>query len=245
MRIRKLLYALPVLLLGVGACNDEDKPTAPNNGIVGSGTPATEVRTVAAFHSVNLSAVGDVTVLQGAPQTLRVTVDDNIIQYITTTVTGGVLEIGETPGVDLDRYDLAVDVTMPDIQGLAVTGVGSIRSVNLLQVDTLTVNLSGVGTVILQMAVAHLTSTLGGVASMLLDGSATTHEFTLSGDGSLGAFDLDTDTSRISISGLGPAEVTAADVLAVTISGSGTVYYKGTPTVNANITGTGQIIDSN
>jgi hypothetical protein len=245
MSVRKLIIAAAVLMLAVAACSDDDNPTAPSAGIVGSGIPASETRSVAVFHSVDLNAVGDVTVLQGAPQTLRVTVDDNIMQYITTTVTNGVLVIGVTPGVNLDRYDLVVDVTMPDIQGLSLTGVGSFRSVNLLQVDTLAVNLSGVATAILQLAVSHLTLTSSGVATMILSGTATTHDYTLSGEGTLGAFALDTDTSRVTISGVGPAELTASDQLDVTISGSGTVYYKGTPTVNANITGTGQIIDSN
>ena len=240
-----VVTVMGVLLLGLmTACSDED-PVSPNNSIMGSGNLTTEARTVAAFHSVDLSTVGTLNVSQGIAQEVSVTVDDNIQQHISTSVTGGVLDIFVPAGVQLSNFDLTVDVTMIDIKKLAMSGVGSLSSAMQIQIDTLDVELSGVGSATLDLSVADLHTTIGGVGSVSLTGSVTSHEFTVAGDGDLVAFGLATDTTLVAIGGVGTAELVANDLLDVIVSGQGTVSYKGRPAISVDISGTGQLIDAN
>ena len=240
-----LVTVMGVLLLGLmTACSDED-PVSSNNTIVGSGILTIETRTAAAFHSLNMNTTGTVNVSQGIAQSVSVTVDDNIQQYITTTVTGGVLDVFVPADVQVSSFDLTIDVTMVDIKKLAMSGVGSLSSAMQIQIDTLEVELAGVGSATLDLSVADLHTTISGVGSVSLTGSVTSHEFTVAGDGDLDAFGLATDTTLVAIGGVGTAELVANDLLDVIISGQGTVSYKGRPAISVDISGTGQLVDAN
>jgi hypothetical protein len=90
-----------------------------------------------------------------------------------------------------------------------------------------------------------LNSTLSGAGNIVLVGKVGTYQITHSGAGNILAFDLISETTIISLSGTGKAEVYVDQLLDVTITGAGSVYYKGKPTIIQNITGSGSLIDAN
>jgi hypothetical protein len=49
----------------------------------------------------------------------------------------------------------------------------------------------------------------------------------------------------VDISGSGNCEVTVNTRLDVDIDGSGSVFYKGTPSIKDHISGSGRVVDSN
>ena len=238
------VLALCALLLVVVSCSDDD-PLSPNNTIQGSGILITDTLTVPAFHSFNLAAVGDVIVSQGASQRFVITVDDNILPHLTTSVNGGVLEIGVQPGVQLSDYDLEVQVRMVDIQRLSLSGVGTISSQDTLLIDSLAVMLSGTGNAVLDLEVGYFKSSVTGVGNVTAAGSVSSQIFSLSGQGALHAFDLASDTTVVNIDGVGSADVTVSELLDITIGGTGTVHYKGRPAINVSISGSGDVVDAN
>jgi hypothetical protein len=67
----------------------------------------------------------------------------------------------------------------------------------------------------------------------------------LTGVGHIDAFDLKVGTCNISSTGIGNCEVTVRDKLNVSISGIGNVYYKGSPVIDSQLTGLGQLVDAN
>lgn len=67
----------------------------------------------------------------------------------------------------------------------------------------------------------------------------------VTGVGNIKAFDMKVGTCTITFTGVGDCEVHVIDELTVTLSGVGNIYYKGTPTINSTITGTGELINSN
>jgi len=67
----------------------------------------------------------------------------------------------------------------------------------------------------------------------------------LVGTGSLYGFALTADDCNVEISGTGDCEITVNNTLDVSIDGTGSVYYKGFPTVNADIAGTGRVTSAN
>lgn len=119
-----------------------------------------------------------------------------------------------------------VHITVPEINSLTLTGVGDFIAQNDFDLTDLKIVLTGVG-------------------DFILKGTTTTLDITLSGVGDVKAFDINSDVCNIDITGVGDAEVFVVNELNVTITGAGKVYYKGNPTINSNITGTGSIVDSN
>jgi len=69
---------------------------------------------VSGFSSVDLSGEGKLSIEQTGSESLRVRAEDNLLQYIQTTVVGDELEIRTEPGVDIQptqsiEYLLTVD----------------------------------------------------------------------------------------------------------------------------------------
>jgi len=65
------------------------------------------------------------------------------------------------------------------------------------------------------------------------------------GTGCIDAYDLEIGTCYIVLTGTGSCKVNVNDLLDVTITGIGTVYYRGSPSISSTIIGLGQIIDAN
>jgi len=233
---------LSFLILFV-SCGEEDPVSFQD--ITGSDIMETEGRTVGEFHSIDFTVVGDVNLTYGMTQSVSITVDDNIIDYIATTVSNGVLTISSNPNTDLSEYDLTVDLIMTDLETLTLSGVGNIVSTNLLAADTAELILSGVGNMFLELDGMYLTSTHSGVGNFNLIGVVATHIIEHTGIGENTCFELYTDTTIAHLIGVGNAHVYAEDYLDVTIGGTGSLFYKGNPTVQQTVTGSGQVIDAN
>jgi hypothetical protein len=67
----------------------------------------------------------------------------------------------------------------------------------------------------------------------------------LIGSGGFFGFPLSADQCDVYISGSGNIEVTAVEDMDVVVDGSGSVFYKGSPIIHEDITGSGRVIDSN
>ena len=66
----------------VGPVGDDE------DGIEGSGDVITETRDVAGFRRIVLVGEGNVIITQGDSESLEVTTDDNLMQYIETSLNG-------------------------------------------------------------------------------------------------------------------------------------------------------------
>lgn len=67
----------------------------------------------------------------------------------------------------------------------------------------------------------------------------------LEGTGSFLGFMMTAENCQVDISGTGNCEITVTKELDVTIDGTGSVYYKGNPSIQQDISGTGEVIDAN
>ena len=66
--------------------------------VVGSGIPASETRELPPFNRVELAGSNQVTIRVGGEQSVVVHADDNILDRVTTRVSGGKLSIGNEAG---------------------------------------------------------------------------------------------------------------------------------------------------
>ena len=67
----------------------------------------------------------------------------------------------------------------------------------------------------------------------------------LEGSGSFFGFPLSASTAMVDIMGSGECEITVNNDLDVLIEGSGSVYYKGSPSIQSDITGSGRVVNAN
>jgi hypothetical protein len=188
----------------------------------GSGVPATQTREVAAFDSVELAGANNVVIRVGGRQSVVVTADDNLLDRVTTKVKSGALVIGNTPGSITTVSPMSVEVTVPSLHALALTGSGNVL-------------VRGIKT-------ERLTATLSGSGNLFGSGSATSLDVTVSGSGNARLTQLVAKDVHAVVSGVGAISVTATTSLDASVPGSGTIVYAGNPQqVAKSVTGSGAI----
>jgi hypothetical protein len=188
----------------------------------GSGSSVTQARRVAPFTSVELAGSNNVLIRVGDKQSVVVRADDNLIDRVTTDVRSSKLVIANTPGDFSTTSPMSVQISVPTLDGLTLTGSGNIV-VRGIRAGSLAVALPGSGTLTASGTARRLAVTVGGSGSV---------QFTR----------LVATTAKAVVSGSGTIFVTATTSLDALVSGTGSILYTGTPRhVTKNVTGTGAI----
>ncbi len=187
----------------------------------GSGTAVTVSRDLAPFDSILLRGSTDTRVTVGGPQSVRVTTDDNLVEFIRTDVRGGELEISRTQQMS-PRIQPRVEVTVPSLEAFSIAGSGDveIRGIDGTSFDA---RISG----------------SGGIAAA---GRVERLDVSIQGSGDVNTRELFAEAVRVEIEGSGDADVHAAESIDIVIQGSGEVTYRGNPLdVRENISGSGDV----
>ena len=228
-RFRWLVVAILAFLLGglgVALLYESDVVGGSSSpGVEGSGVSASETRDVKPFGSVELAGSNNVVIRVGEQQSVIVRADDNLLDRVTTHVQSGKLVIGNTPGSFSTSSPMSVEVTVPKLSALTLSGSGNIV-VGGIDATSLTVTLPGSGT---------------------LTGSGTTTRLgvTVSGSGMVQFSRLVASDVQAVVSGSGTIFLTATESLDASVPGAGTIIYAGNPPdVTRSITGTGAITTS-
>ena len=118
-----------------------------------------------------------------------------------------------------------------------VLQIGLHENVNIQQADSIRFDIT----------IPEISSvTLTGVGDYILSGDYQEElAISLTGVGTVKAFDLEVGTCNISITGVGDCEVNVRNELIVNITGVGDIYYKGNPNIDQSVSGVGRLIDAN
>lgn len=137
---------------------------------------------------------------------------------------------------------MKVYVSVRDINELQVNGSGKIISENSLASNNLNLLVSGSGEMNVDIKGDELTAEVTGAGSLIIKGYASNLNVRLSGSGSLKAFNCPVPKATITLSGSGEAEVNVEETLNASITGSGNIRHKGnTKSVVRKIYGSGTI----
>jgi hypothetical protein len=216
--------ALVVLGIAIGLMIHGDVVNESDGvAVEGSGVQASQTRDVASFSAVELAGSNDVAVHVGGKRAVVVSADDNLLDHVTTHVEAGKLVIGTAPGSFSTRVPMKVDVTVPSLDALTLSGSG-IVSADGIDSDRLAIALPGSGV-------------------LRATGTATTLDVDHSGSGDAQLEGLVAAKVHAVLSGSGRIVVTASKSLDATVSGSGAIFYRGDPAqVTTNVTGSGAVL---
>ena len=103
-----------------------------------------------------------------------------------------------------------------------IQGAGAINVTVELEVETVEVDLSGAG-------------------NLVLSGNADAANMITAGAANVSATSLQTRDTSIELSGAGDIDVAVTDYLRVDVFGAGRVRYTGNPTVQRNVSGVGRV----
>lgn len=203
-----------------------------------------ETRDLKDFKGVAFDNSGDFFLTQGPEFLFTIEGPDNVVELTTTRVENELLVIG-SDGCFNGDYKLNVEITAPEYRFINFSGIGSLTTVGQIEGDVLVMELMGLGDIEADIYVDSLYTTISGNGTVEYTGEVIRHQFSSSGEVTLNSYSLDTDHTFINLTGIGNNYVHANESLAVVIAGSSIVYYQGNPTVQTEITGSGEVIDGN
>lgn len=224
---RRILVAVVIAVfalagIGIGTALLVHVRGSSTSEVQGSGVAATQARAVGRFSSLDLAGANDVVIVVGTPQSVVVHADSNLISYVTTRVVAGTLVIRNT-GSFITRTPMSVDVSMPSLAGLNLSGDGQI-SVTGINAQQLTVTVSGSGLLSAAGTTARLNVTVSGKGEAQLGRLAARNVYAV-------------------VSGSGLIQVTATTSLDAAVPGTGAIIYGGNPPqVTTSVTGTGAVV---
>jgi hypothetical protein len=189
--------------------------------IKGSGVMGQEKRQVDEFHSVIIEGGVDVHYQRSQKVQVEVTGDQNLLPIIKTQTRAGILTISST-GSYQPQLPLAVEISGPHLKAITMDGAGDIVLKNVDEND--------------------LKVELNGSSHVLANGKVDRLSVSLNGSGDVDAKNLISGQADMSIAGSGEIDITAKQVLSVTITGSGDVNYYGHPEqIEKQILGSGEV----
>lgn len=180
--------------------------------------------------------------------------DDRIIAYVTVTtleglsVSGsgnligeGVLKAGDLDLAVSGSGSMEIEVNSSGYMEANVSGSGDIRVKGSCR--SLESKVSGSGKVMIAGTISERGDmNVSGSGRIIASGTAKEIRTTISGSGEVQAADLEVEKCEVRISGSGDVEINVKQALDATISGSGSVSYRGNPSsVNSHSSGSGKV----
>ena len=213
--MKKLLFLLVSITAILISCKKEK--------VEGGGAIITESRNVENFYNVSVAGSPNVFIISGAAFDVKVKAYENIIPILETKVQNGTLLISLKKNVSNDNSEIYI--TMPALSAVTTNGSGNIDTKgNFLGMDYFSATTSGSGMITIEK------------------GSAKNYKITIAGSGDVKSFGFVSEQATVSITGSGDAELSVTQKLKATLNGSGNVYYKGNPVVDAVSSGSGKAI---
>ncbi|MCY1720323.1 DUF2807 domain-containing protein [Prolixibacteraceae bacterium Z1-6] len=238
MKTVKLFFVSTIVLLaGATSCVTD---TIEGNGIVTS-----EGRIAANFDKVKSSGDFEVHITHGDNYEVIVIAEENVIPYIETRVSNGILHIDSDNLTTIrNRIPMEVFITTPSLEGIILSGSGTITT-DYFSGKKMDILLSGSGKIRTACNTNEVKSVVSGSGTITISGTTSEADFAISGSGKIDAIDLASIDCHTATSGSGDMWISVDHQLKVNISGSGNVFYYGQPNLETHISGSGNVIDNN
>ena len=207
-----------------------------------------EVRNVESFTKISFGFPGKLYLKQGSPQKVELEGNKDVLEEIETEVSNGRLRIGqEDKWFNWKSGDnkITVYITVPNIDGVSVSGSGDIIGQTKINTNDIDLNVSGSGSLTLDVeANGDVEANVSGSGDMNLKGHFESFESDVSGSGNVVLNATIDGMADFGISGSGKVQASgSADGVKANISGSGKVLAANLETnrCDIRISGSGDV----
>lgn len=236
--ITKTIVALLIALL-VSSCQYS---IDIGDSIKGSGKIATETRSISEdFTGIEVSRGIEVEITQNTSKTIEVKADDNIIEYILTTVEDGTLIITLDKSIK-NSSTKKVMVSMPIIESLRTSSGSSIESRNTLVVSKIEVKASSGSDIGLKVEAENIQCESSSGSDIMIEGKALKLETSSSSGSDIDAKNLlANDVIANSSSGSSISVHPILSLNAKASSGGDIIYYNNPKEINKKTSSGGDV----
>lgn len=213
------------------------------NEITGDGKIIETERQVSDFKELISTGSIDIVLQPGAPLSVKIISDENIVPYIETEVTSGTLDIHYKKGINIGKTSTQVIVSFPSLNKITTSGSGDITCKGMISnTQMLEVKSSGSGDTQLGVDAPALKVSGSGSGNFSLNGQVKDLKIELAGSGDADAKNLKSEDAEVRTTGSGDIKVFASNSLKAMSFGSGDILYWGNPTLpDTKVSGSGSV----
>lgn len=203
-----------------------------------------ETRDLDGFTKINFGVSGDLYVNIGNEFKVVLEGSQSLLDNIETDISSGKLTIKKDNWRLNMNEKVTIYVTLPEIEGLSVSGSGRAEIMDVVKGDNLSLSVSGSGKLYTSgVEINSMNSSISGSGDIIVggDGDISSADLAISGSGSYKGEDARAASMSVRISGSGSCLCNVSESLKASVSGSGNVTYVGNPKVDARISGSGRV----
>ena len=232
----KRVIALVFLALLLISCSK-------NQVVVGSKNIITQEKQLSAYDRIEVLGSYNVIFTDGEVGKIKIKAPDNILPFIQTEVSDGLLKIGT--GKNRHRVKQPIIIYVPvdsRLKQVDIKGSADIYSEKNLETKALNVGIYGSGDVRLQVEASSLALKIDGSGDIRVGGKTDNLSININGSGDVEVPNLKAEKAAISISGAGDVSAYVTEDVDISIAGSGDVIIKGNPKkIKQKINGSGRV----
>lgn len=176
--------------------------------IKGTGPSKTKDFNVSGFHGIDVSHGFDVVLVQGSSEGLTLTVQENLLEYITVEVEQGILKIYSDKNINATQ-PMKARITFKDINKISVSGGGDITSETPINVQKMDIGMSGGGDITFNLTADELNCGISGGGDLKIDGNIKNYDLDLSGGGDVTSVISASEVIDCRVSGGGDVKITS------------------------------------
>jgi hypothetical protein len=219
--------------------------TIVSAGFTSGQSVVTETRDVKGFTKVSFGVSGNIYINLGPEFKVVIEGDKSILDDIETEVSAGRLVIKKENWRMNFNEKVTVTITMPELNGLGVSGSGKAEIKDAVKVSDLSLSVSGSGKLYANdLTLSNLNCSISGSGDVVIGGNGKTGtaDISISGSGNYTGEQFKIGTADVSISGSGNCTCNVTESLKNRISGSGNLTYIGNAIkVDSRVSGSGHV----
>jgi hypothetical protein len=200
-------------------------------GLTGSGNLTTEEYAFTNFTKVEISSAFDFEIKQSSSYKISVTVPDCLIDYVRVSKDGQTLTIRLDMIPLLGPVTLRASVTLPQLNGLTVSGASDGTVSDFSSTEDLNITVSGASRVTGDITAGNVEFDISGASTIQLEGSANDMVASVSGASHFNLDDFTVNNADVNFSGASTGTVNLNGRLDANLSGASKLWYIGEPTM--------------
>jgi hypothetical protein len=203
-----------------------------------------ETRNLSGFTRISFGTSGDLFINIGSEFKVVLEGNKSLLEDIETEISGGKLTIKKDNWHSHSNEKVTIYITMPELEGLGVSGSGKAEIRDAIKSDKLSLAVSGSGKILAgDLSIKDLEVSISGSGNVVVAGSGDSDnaDISISGSGNYTGESFRIKNADFSISGSGGGLCNVTDNLSASVSGSGNVTYIGSPKIDARVSGSGRV----
>jgi hypothetical protein len=209
--------------------------------VKGSGKVTTEERSLSVFTGIFSTCSANIILTLGDNQKIKIEAEDNIQQYIITSVSNNKLSVSSENNIYPTKA-INIYITIKEIKNLELTGSGNISAENMLKSPSLKLKNIGSGSIKATIDTDDLEIQISGSGDIKLSGNAKETNIKINGSGKVKGKELTVFNCNLNLSGSGDCTIDVKNILNANLSGSGNVFVVKEPkSILGKVLGSGKV----